>query len=113
MISLTFSLFLTGCEGSEESPSISMDSVFLIPSGVKSNIQERMMANGNPTIKRIIRKVTVQPGTPNLGNIMSAASIIIKAVAAYMVITLITLRLLSSCQNWESLLGLAVIKNGR
>jgi len=50
--------------------------------------------------------VTVQSGKPSLGSIISPASMIIKAVAAYMAITLMTFLRFSSCQNWMSLLGL-------
>jgi hypothetical protein len=46
-----------------------------------------------------ITRVTVQSGKPSLGSMISAASINIKAVAAYMASTLGTPRLLSSFQN--------------
>jgi hypothetical protein len=58
-----------------------MGSVFITPWGVISKIQDRTMATGKPTINRIIGKVTVQSGSPSLGNMISLASITIKAVA--------------------------------
>ena len=86
--------------------------VLFIPSDVRSNIQERTIAIGKPMISSIITKVTVQSGNPNLGSMISAASMMIKAVAAYMVITLMTFLRLSSRQNWDSLLGLLGIMGG-
>ena len=107
--SLGLSLLLTGDGIISSSGEVFMDSVFLTPSGVRSNIQDSMMVIGKPTISRMIRKVTVQSGNPSLGNIISAASMMMNAVAAYMVITLMTFRRFSSCQIWDSLLGLAGI----
>jgi len=82
-----------------------IESVFLIPSGVTSNIHESMIVIGNPIISRMMMKVTVQSGSPSLGSIISAASMIIKAVAAYIVITLMTFLRFNSFQNWDSFLG--------
>ncbi len=79
--------------------------VFSIPFGVRSKIQEIIITTGNPTISSTITKVTVQSGRPSLGSMISAASIMIKAVAAYMVITRNTLRRLSSCQSGFRLTG--------
>ena len=76
-----------------------MGPVFTTPCGVMSKTQESTKATGNPTISRIITKVTVQSGSPSLGNIISAASMMIKAVAAYMAMTLGTPHRFSSCQN--------------
>ena len=85
---------------------------FFNPSGVMSNIQEKITAMGKPIISRTIMNVTVQSGKPNLGNIISPASMIIKAVAAYMAITLMTLRRFNSSQNRKSLLDLSGIGIG-
>ena len=69
-----------------------------------------MMAIGKPTINSTIMKVTVQSGSPSRGSMMSAASIIKKAVAAYIGMIFRTFRLFSSCQNGEDLLVRADIQ---
>ena len=83
-----------------------MGSVFLRPSGVTSKIQDKMIVNGNPIAISTMTTVTVQSGRPSLGNTMSTTSRIIKAAAEYMAITLMTPLLLSSCQNWDIILGI-------
>jgi hypothetical protein len=50
-------------------------------------------------MSRMMTRVTVQSGKPSLGSIISDASMMMKAVAAYMAITLGTPRRLSSFQN--------------
>jgi hypothetical protein len=96
-------LFLVSVAGEGFDP-WTMGSVFVKPSGVISKNQDRIIETGNPMMSRMITRVTVQSGRPSLGNMISAASMIIKAVAAYMALALITLRLLSSCQNCAGLL---------
>ncbi len=66
---------------------------------------------GNPTIRSTIRKVTVQSGSPKRGSIISAASMIMKAVAAYMAAALMTFLRFSSCQNREILPGFIDIES--
>jgi hypothetical protein len=58
----------------------------------------------------IMSILTVLSGKPSLGNMMSAASMMIKAVAAYIAITLKTFLRFSSCQNWNILFGLSDIR---
>ena len=97
--SLNLSIKRAASSASPDCAASSTEPVFTTPWGVMSKTQESTKATGNPTIRSTITRVTDQSGSPSLGNIISAASIMIKAVAAYMARTLGTPRRLSSFQN--------------
>ena len=67
-----------------------------------------IMTKGKPMARRIITKVMVQSGKFNRGKTISTASRIMNAAVAYTTITWITFLRFSSCQNWASLLGIAM-----
>ena len=77
--------------------------VLIKPSGVISNIQEKIAAIGKPIASRTTTNVTVQDGKERAGVMISTTSKIIKAVAAYRAKTLNTFLRFNSCQNWDSL----------
>ena len=79
--------------------------VFSIPFGVRSKIQDKITAMGNPIARIIIAMVGIRSGRFKGSTTLLTSSIITNAAEAYTVITYMTLRLFNSCQNWESLFG--------
>ena len=56
IISLAFSFLLAGNVCDSFFFISSIDSVFFIPSGVKSNIHERIATKGNPRARRMVQR---------------------------------------------------------